>query len=159
MFIAFRIAGIVSALCLMATAQSVGAQTTGGKDSGVRAAIEAANQRTFIAGAQKGDAALIASAYTDDAIAYPANSEPVKGRAALQALWKSVLDSGINAIELNTMEVESSGDLAYETGNYVMKSKAGTVADRGQYVVIWKRIKGEWRLHRDIWTTSMPVKK
>jgi ketosteroid isomerase-like protein len=125
----------------------------------VRTAIEAANKKYFIDTAPKGDAALLAAVYTDDAVAYPANSEAVKGRAALQAMWKSVFDMGINAFELNLEEVDSAGDMAYETGNYVMKMKDGTLADRGKYVVIWKKVNGEWKLHRDIWTTNLPPAK
>jgi hypothetical protein len=50
-----------------------------------------------------------------------------------------------------------SGDLAYEVGTYAMKMKNGKVADRGKYCVVWKRVKGQWFLHRDIWSTSMPA--
>ena len=130
-----------------------------GPDANVRAAIEAANKKFFIDAAPKGDAALLAGVYTDDAIAYPANSEPVKGRAALQAMWASVFASGISGFALNTEEVESAGDMAWETGNYVMKTKDGKVADRGKYMVVWKRVRGEWKLHRDMWTTSLPAPK
>jgi uncharacterized protein (TIGR02246 family) len=144
------------AVCLPVTPQMQTPRSDGGN---VRAAIEAANKRSFIDGATKRDAVAMASVYTDDAIAYPANAAPVKGKAALQAMWKSVLDMGITGVELNTAEVESAGDIAYETGGYVMKLKDGTVADRGNYVVVWKRVKGEWRLHRDIWTTTMPAAK
>src|SRR5688500_12157971 len=76
-----------------------------GPDGNVRAAIEAANKKFFIDAAPKGDAALLASVYTEDAIAYPANAEAVKGRAALQAMWKAVFDSGITGFELTTEEV------------------------------------------------------
>lgn len=135
---------------------TLGAQ--GGGNASVRAAIEKGNKK-FVDGAAKGDAALIASAYTPDAEALPANAEAVKGKAAIQKMWQSVLESGINAFELTTSEVESSGNLAYEVGSYVMKMKDGSVADRGKYCVVWKRVNGEWLLHRDIWTTSMPAKK
>lgn len=40
-----------------------------------------------------------------------------------------------------------------------MKTKDGTVADRGKYIVVWKRVGGKWLLHRDIWNTSMPAAK
>ena len=63
-------------------------------NAAVRAAMEAGNKK-FADGAAKHDAALIASAYTVDAEAYPPNSGAVKGRPALQKLWQSVLDSGI----------------------------------------------------------------
>jgi len=156
--------GQMTAACVAAVVL-LGATTThtqgarAGGDKSVRTAIEAANKRSFIDGAAKRDPALMSSVYTEDAIAYPANSAPVKGKAALQAMWKSVLDMGIAGVELNTAEVESAGDIAYETGGYVMKLKDGAVADRGNYVVVWKRIKGEWLLHRDIWTTTMPAAK
>ena len=60
-------------------------------------------------------------------------------------------------MELNTSEVESAGDLAYEVGTYAMKTKDGKVADRGKYCVVWKRVNGQWFLHRDIWSTSLPA--
>jgi ketosteroid isomerase-like protein len=136
----------------------VGLQGSAAQEGSVRAAIEAGNKK-FIDGAAKGDAALIASAYTADAEAFPPNSDVVRGRPALEKLWKSVVDSGINAFELATKEVESQGNLAYEVGTYVMKTKDGKVADRGKYCVVWKKVGGKWLLHRDIWSTSMPEAK
>lgn len=126
--------------------------------SAVRAAIEAGNKK-FSDGAAKHDAALLATAYTEDAEAFPPNSDMVKGRPALQKLWQSVLDSGITGVELKTTEVEAFGALAYEVGAYTMKAKDGAVADRGKYCVVWKRVNGEWLLHRDIWSTSLPEAK
>jgi len=151
---------IVVAAALVAGARPVAAgQRPSGANAAVRAAVEASNKK-FIDGVAKRDAALIASTYTEDAEAYPPNSDAVKGRAALQKLWQSVLDSGIAAFELSTSEVDSAGDLAYEVGTYVMKTKDGKVADRGKYCVVWKRVGGQWLLHRDIWNTSLPeVKK
>jgi len=125
-------------------------------NAAVRAAIAAGNKK-FADGAATKNATLIASAYTADAEAYPANSGIVKGRPALQKMWQSVLDSGIAAIELKTVEVESAGPFAYEVGSYTMKATDGKVADQGKYVVVWKQVDGQWRLHRDIWTTSMPA--
>jgi uncharacterized protein (TIGR02246 family) len=124
----------------------------------VRAAIEAGNKK-FADGAAKKDAALIATAYTTDAQAFPPNSDVVKGRPAIQKLWQSVLDSGIAAFELKTMEVESAGNIAYEVGTYAMKTKDGKVADHGKYCVVWKQVNGQWLLHRDIWTTNLPEAK
>ena len=147
---------LVVFLCVLAAGEA-GAQMTGQPPS-PRGAIEAANKK-FTVAAAKADAAGIASLYTTDAAAYPANSDIVRGRDAIQAMWKTVIDSGVTQVELNTGEVESSGEIAYETGTYVMKTKDGTLADRGKYVVIWKRSGGGWLIHRDIWTTSLPAEK
>ncbi len=145
-------------LIVAGSASRAVAQGAGQGNADVRAAIEAGIKK-FVDGTAKHDAALIASAYTEDAEAFPANSDKVKGRPALQKFWQSVLDSGIAAFELNTTEVEADGNLAYEVGTYAMKTKDGKVADRGKYCVVWKRVNGQWLLHRDIWTTSLPEAK
>ena len=54
---------------------------------------------------------------------------------------------------------EAEGNLAYEVGAYALKTKDGKVADRGKYCVVWKRVNGQWLLHRDIWTTNLPEAK
>lgn len=123
----------------------------------VRSAIEA-NNRRFVAAAAKADAAAVAELYTATARVFPPNSDVVQGRGAIQGLWKSVFDSGTTDVTLTTTDVESQGDLAYESGTYEMKLKDGKTADRGKYIVVWKRDSGQWKLHRDIWNTSMPAK-
>src|SRR5438046_9738468 len=95
-----KLAFIVAVACVVAWA---GIRRLAAQDGAVRAAIEAGNKK-FATGAAKGDAAMIASAYTADAEAFPPNAEVVKGRAAIEKLWKSVLDSGISAMELATTE-------------------------------------------------------
>jgi len=70
-----------------------------------------------------------------------------------------VFDSGVKGVRLKTLEVESHGDLAHEVGQYELLDAAGKTLDRGKYVVIWKKDGGRFKLHRDIWTTSMPPAK
>src|SRR5688500_12287818 len=115
--------GVLTVVAVLTLGWQLHAQTPrrAGADGNVRAAIEAANKKFFMDAAPKADVALLASVYTDDAIAYPANADAIKGRAALQAMWKSVFDSGISGFELTTQEVEASGDTAWETGTYAMK--------------------------------------
>ncbi len=156
---AFRVRVVMA--CLLVATGAAGVQAQAKKAAAadpVRSAIEASSKK-FIDGAARKDAAMIASAYTLDGEAFPPNSEIVRGRPALQKLWQSVIDSGITAIDLATTEVESAGDIAYEVGTYTMKMKDGTLADRGKYCVVWKRVGGQWLLHRDIWTTSLPEAK
>ena len=144
------------AMAMAAGAVTFGASVSAQKD--LRAAIEAQNKR-FVAAVAKADVAALGGLYTDEAQALPPNGDVVKGRAAIQQMWKSVFDSGIAAASLETADVEADGSLAYETGRYEMKLKDGKVADRGKYVVVWKRTGNEWRIHRDIWNTNMPAGK
>jgi uncharacterized protein (TIGR02246 family) len=124
----------------------------------VRTAIDAGNQQ-FMAAVQKGDAAALAALYTVDGQTFPPNADVVHGRDAIQAMWQSVIQSGIGSAKLVTREMDSSGDLAWETGNYELFTKDNTSADHGKYVVVWKRVQGNWQLHRDIWNSSVAPKQ
>ena len=121
----------------------------------VRTQIEAAN-KNFEAAAAKGDGAALAALYTSDARLLPANSDFVIGTAAIQKFWQGVLDSGIRGATLKTLEAEGHGTVAHEVGTYELPDQGGKTLDKGKYVVIWKKVGTQWRLHRDIWTTSMP---
>jgi len=124
----------------------------------VRAEIEAAN-RQFEAAAAKGDGKGIAALYTASGQALPAGGDVVSGTEAIGTFWQGVVDSGVKGVRLKTLEVESHGDLAHEVGEYELLDAAGKTLDRGKYVVIWKKDGGRFKLHRDIWTTSMPQAK
>ena len=63
---------------------------------------------------------------------------------------------GAKGLELATVELDVLGDTANEVGTYHMLAEGGVTADRGKYVVVWKKEDGEWRLHRDIIATSVP---
>lgn len=71
-----------------------------------------------------------------------------------------MFDSGVKDVSLVTLEVESHGDTAYEVGKLELRGADGKVLDRGKYVVIWKKEGTSWKLHRDIWNTSVvPVQE
>ena len=120
----------------------------------VRSEIEAANkilEATFARGDSPGMAAL----YTDNAQVLPAQSDFVTGTQAIAQFWQAVFDSGVKGVSLITLEVEDLGDTANEVGRLELRYADGKVLDRAKYVVIWKKEGGSWKLHRDIWTTSV----
>ena len=53
------------------------------------------------------------------------------------------------------MEVEKHGHTANEVGELEIRGADGQVLDRAKYIVIWKKEGSAWKLHRDIWTTSV----
>ncbi len=121
----------------------------------VRAALEAGN-RKFEEAVSRGDGAALAALYTPEAQLLPAQSDFVTGTKAIGEFWQGVFDSGIKAATLTTVEVNSHGDTADEVGRYELRAADGEVLDKGKYVVIWKKEDGTWKLHRDIWNTSVP---
>jgi len=145
------IVGLALALCVGLPGHATG-------QNAVRTAVDAANKQ-FASAVGRGDAAATAALYTSNAQAFPPNSPVVSGRAAIEKMWKGVFEAGIAGASLTTTDLEAHGDAAFETGTYEMTLKDGKVADRGKYVVVWKRENGQWRIHRDIWNTSMPATK
>jgi uncharacterized protein (TIGR02246 family) len=152
-------------LCsLVAVVSSAAYAGTKGKDEGVRearAAIEAANTK-FSEAFARGDANALAAMYTPDAIAFPPDSDMIRGDEAIGQFWKTTRDSGVQSATLTTIDVERSGDVAYEVGKVsltiqpVGKEPTTAVA---KYLVVWKRQPGgSWKLHRDIWN-SVPGKQ
>ncbi len=115
----------------------------------VRQAVDAGN-RAFIAAFLRGDARAVADLYTEDAQVIAPGAPVARGRSAIAAAWQKAMDSGIKDVRLDTADVESAGDLAYETGTVRLVGKDGAVSAE-RYVVVWKRAGGQWKLHRDIW--------
>ena len=74
-----------------------------------------------------------------------------------KALFQALIDTGIKAIKLETIETERYGDTASEIGRYILEGEGNQVLDRGKYIVIWKREADQWKIHRDIFNTSMPA--
>ena len=122
--------------------------------SGIRAAIEAADEK-FMAAFNRGDAAALADLYTENGQLLPTGSDFVTGKAAIQAFWQGAMDMGIKSARLEIVEAEGHGDTAIEISKYTLSGDAGKIMDRGKYVVIWKQVGGQWKLHRDIWNSSL----
>jgi uncharacterized protein (TIGR02246 family) len=123
----------------------------------VRQAIEQGNAR-FVEAYKAGDAAAIAALYSEDARMLPPDATEVAGRQAIQQLWQSWLDSGLKDLTLEAVDVEASGDLAYEVGKFSIQAPAAnnTMATAtGNYLVVWKRAEGgDWQLHVDTWNDA-----
>ena len=105
----------------------------------------------------QGDAAGMADLYTDNGMLLPTGSDFVKGKQAIEAFWQGAMDMGIKNAKLDIVEVEQHGDTAIEVGQYTLSSADDQVMDAGKYVVIWKHEDGTWKLHRDIWNSSLPT--
>lgn len=123
----------------------------------VRHAIEQVNAR-FVEAYKAGDAATIASLYTETAKMLPPDATEVAGREAIQNLWQSWIDDGLEDLTLEAIDVEASGDLAYEVGLFSLQVPAENnvmATAGGNYVVVWKRDADKsWRLHIDTWNDA-----
>jgi uncharacterized protein (TIGR02246 family) len=110
----------------------------------------AAVNRAFEDAARRGDFDRVASLYTADAMVLPPDGPFVKGRDAIGPFWASAAQQlRLKDIRLQTLDLEIAGDTACEVGEAALTLESGAAVVK--YVVAWKKVAGQWRLHRDIW--------
>ncbi len=120
-------------------------------------AIRAANDR-FMDAFNSGDTEGLASLYTDEGQILPPGSDVVTGKLGVQGFWQALLEMGIKSAKLETLELNECTDTAVEVGKYTLGGEDNQVLDQGKYIVIWRQEDGQWKLHRDIFNTSIPAK-
>ncbi|MFH1350568.1 MAG: SgcJ/EcaC family oxidoreductase [Pseudomonadota bacterium] len=121
----------------------------------VREAITAAIEK-FMAAYNQGDAAGLATLYTENGQLLPTSSDFITGKPAIQKFWQARMDPGVRSVKLESVEIEAHDATAIEVGLYSVQGQEDQVLDRGKYIAIWKLEKGQWKLHRDMMNSSLP---
>lgn len=121
----------------------------------VRTEIDQGN-RKFAEAAAHRDYRGMAALYTENAEVLPPDAPIVTGRPAIEEFWRTAASSlGLTDATLKTIDLEVSGDTAYEVGEANLK--LGTGQATVKYLLVWKQDgDGHWRVHRDIWN-NMPA--
>ena len=112
----------------------------------------------WMAAFNKGDAAAVAAMYTIDAYVLPDGRGMVKGRPAIEALWKQQM-AGATVEKITTLDVKPlGGNAAREIGTATMKTKDQPPQDVVvKYAVVWQKEGGQWKLLQDIWNMNKPM--
>jgi uncharacterized protein (TIGR02246 family) len=130
-------------------AQLTAAELAQGGRPSAREGIAAMNHE-FEEAFASGNAEAIADQYTKDAQSLKMHANPICGRAAIKADWeRSLLAIKGAKVSIQTVEVQETGDWAYEIEHDVQTFVDGSVADL-KWLVIWKFEDGKWRVHREI---------
>lgn len=119
--------------------------------------IEAASQR-LAASINDHDWQAVAACFTEDGMVMPPSSRPARGRRAIATAWEITHERGQQAVQLHTVEVEGFADRAIETGKFVAKGDDDITLDVGKYMVHWVRTDDGWRLHRDVFNSSLETR-
>ena len=103
----------------------------------------------------RGNAADIADFYTENGILLPAGADFVQGKQNIKEFWQMAIDIGIKNIKLEIVEVEQHDDTAIEMSKFTLSNADDQMIDQGKGIVIWKNENNAWKLHRDIWNSSI----
>ncbi len=96
-----------------------------------------------------------AQIFTDDAQIIPEDEPMVEGTEAIVAFCRDVSAPDLIYDTTRTLSLRR-GDLAIEQGTYRVRNvRQGLDVEFGQYLAVWKRIDGEWRIYRSIFNTEV----
>ncbi|MDN3667821.1 SgcJ/EcaC family oxidoreductase [Echinicola jeungdonensis] len=117
--------------------------------------IVAANKE-FMEALAAMDSVGLANLYTQDAKFMMTGAPAYTGRQDIQSALSDIMNSGITGVDLRTVEVWGTEDMVVEEGEYTLFAE-DSEADKGKYLVLWKKENGNWKLHRDIFNSNMPA--
>jgi ketosteroid isomerase-like protein len=121
----------------------------------VKAAIAESNA-TYGDAFIKNDASLLIAKYTKDGCIMPSGAPKMCGAEGLSGFFgvaQKVM--GVKNVKLTTEEVMGGADAVVETGTYELFGEGNKSIDNGKFVVAWKMEEGKWKMHRDIFTSSV----
>jgi len=112
---------------------------------------------------RKRDVAGLVSIYTEDAIVLAPNMDMIRGGKAIKEFWEAGFNVlGYKDCEFTTAEVVGTGETITEWGRYFLKAQPKgqkAIEDRGKYITLWKRTPKGWKIHWDIFNSSLPPPK
>ena len=99
------------------------------------------------------DHEAVASFYTEDGKIMPNGTRIIAGREAIASRWKLPEGTQIHHHQVTPIEINIMGDTATDYGYYQGSSQnpGQEISNwKGKYVIIWKKVDGEWLIDVDI---------
>ena len=116
------------------------------------------NQLTY--NFNQGDAAAVASLYTDEAKLLPPKRPMIVGKEGIQAFNQAGIDAGVGDLRFTVIDLSVNGDMAYVVGKQtvtIQPEEGEAISENNKYVWILKRENGSWKLDVVIWNSSLPL--
>ncbi len=116
--------------------------------------------RQWVEAVGRKNPADIAKFYAADGRFLVPNAPISEGHDKIAAMWSVLLQLPNVALSFGPtlVEVAEAGDMAYDLGTYSLSydGPSGRVADRGKYVVVWKKVGAAWKAAADILNSDLP---
>ncbi len=114
------------------------------------------SNQNFIKSYKAADSAAVVQSFTTNAKVMMANQSPTEGRNAIGSLFSGMMRSGVTDVKLNTVKIWGDSTILVEEGKYLLSNKKGDQTDKGEYISLWQQESGNWKIYRDMWTSSVP---
>ena len=120
-----------------------------------RKAIEASNA-VYADLANKNDGSIL-TRYTDDACLLPPNAPPVCGKENMAKFFAEGPKVHVKFIIQHLYG--DAKEFVTEESYYEMTDLNGNKLDEGKVIVVWKKTKDGWRMHRDMFSSNRAASK
>jgi ketosteroid isomerase-like protein len=122
----------------------------------VRKTIEEKNAQ-FTRAHVTGDVATINAYFTADAKIFQPHTDVVTGVAEVAALNLEYTQFGITEFREETTALYGNEANLIEEGRYFMVYGADSTIENGKYINVWRKVGDDWKVHANIWNSSLPA--
>lgn len=95
------------------------------------------------------DAAAMGRFYTSDALLVLPDTYPARGRRGASDVLQRLIGQGVVDVDLQAVEIYPVGQMLCEAGRATFWRSGGGVGLNVQFMTLWKKENGEWRIHRN----------
>ena len=152
-------------ICISALVFSACSSKTSGEAKSVdmqkaRTDIQAMED-AFAAAEKAKDAAGVVVYYSDDAISYNRNEEPLSGKVAIRERTAQRLakDTTGNTNVYKVVDIFAEGDMLVEIGSWTVLNSSGTEVKKGHYMSYFQNHDGKYQCVRDMNASTKPEKE
>ena len=119
-----------------------------------------AMEDAYAAGEKAKDADAVAAYYSEDAISYSRNKEPLSGRSAIRDDIASSIakDTTENYNVYKIVDLFAEGNSVVEVGSWTEFDSSGKEQGNGNYMSVFQKRDGKFICVRDMSTTTSSVK-
>lgn len=142
---------ILSLSCLLLFS-NIQAQNYIGKKKDINKILK--NIEQFSTNYVSGDIESLVDSYTFDGKIFPGRTKIIEGKEKLLKFWTPRKGNKTTRHKVTPTEIKIVKKTAYDFGYYegTSQNEKGEIFEfSGKYVIVWKKIKGEWKIYLDIW--------
>lgn len=104
------------------------------------------------------DKAAFGNLYAEDAEIFHDGSPSTIGRQNIVKVFEGWVRDSVTG-SYTTTGLWGNEDLLVEQGNGYFAHATGTWKSTGKYLLVWKKVDGEWQIFRDTWFSDPKVKE